>query len=52
VHASLVPEKELRDLHLVPKADRKKTAFQAGWKKLSQIPAPTVTHFLQEGHTS
>jgi hypothetical protein len=41
----MVPE-ELRVLHLIPKANRRKLA--PTW--LSK-PSPTVTHFLQQGHT-
>jgi hypothetical protein len=33
------------------KAARKKTIFQAARRRVSK-PTPTVTHFLQQGHTS
>jgi len=41
--------KELRVLPLDPKADRR--LLQASRRRVSK-PAPTVTHFLQQGHTS
>jgi hypothetical protein len=40
---------ELRVLHLVPKANRRLTP-QAARRRVSK-PTPTVTHFLQQGHT-
>ena len=44
-----VMEKELRVLHLYLKAPMKKTGFQATGRVLK--PTPTVTYFLQHGHT-
>jgi hypothetical protein len=43
-------QEELRVLHLHQKAVRK-LASQAGRRRISK-PTPTVTHFLQQGHTS
>jgi hypothetical protein len=39
---------ELRVLHLVPKANRRRLAPQAARRRISK-PTPTVTHFLQQG---
>ena len=41
---------ELRVLHLVLKKQEKTTVFQAARRRVSK-PTPTVTHFLQQGHT-
>jgi hypothetical protein len=48
--AGMVQE-ELRVLHLQLKATREKTGFQ-GAKMRVLKPTPTVTHLLQQGHTS
>ena len=50
IQADMVLEKELRILHLDLKAARKKTVFQASRRGVSN-PTPTMTHFLQQGHT-
>lgn len=42
---------ELRVLHLDPKVAREKIVSQAAKKRVSK-PSPTVTHILQQGHTS
>jgi hypothetical protein len=58
----LVLEKELRVLHLDPKAARERTVFhrqlEEGFFHTGQNlsidaskPTPTVTHILQQGHT-
>jgi hypothetical protein len=43
-------QEELRVLHLVLKANRRKL-FQAARIRILK-PTPTVTHLLQQGHTS
>jgi hypothetical protein len=45
-----IVQKELRVLHLHLKAAKRLTSGQLGLKVLK--PTPTVTHFLQQGHTS
>ena len=47
----MVLEKELRVPPLVLKANRRKTGFQAARMKVLK-PMLTVTHFLQQDHTS
>ena len=49
IHAGMVLE-ELTVLHLVPKANRRRLAFRQLGHSLK--PRHTVTHFLQQGHTS
>jgi hypothetical protein len=41
---------ELRVLHLVLKAKKSRLAHQAARRRVSKS-TPTVTHFLQQGHT-
>jgi hypothetical protein len=47
----MVLEKELRVLQLVLKANRIYWCPQEARRKIS-LPNPTVTHFLQHGHTT
>ena len=42
---------ELRVLHLVPKANRRRLADSHVARRRVLKPTPTVTHFLQQGHT-
>jgi hypothetical protein len=52
MQADLVLEKELRVIHLVLKANQR-PVFQAARKRVSEpSPTHTISHFLQQGHTS
>jgi hypothetical protein len=50
-HPGSQVQEEVRVLHLHPKETKEHTGFQEARRRVSK-PTPTVTHFIQQGHTS